>query len=306
MTWLDRRVDTSGRGDRASGPALAVAGDAQRRVRGGRPRLVVRRVRRGRPAVPPRRSRRCTCSASAGIAVTMPHKERCRGQRSTRSTSPPRICARSTRSCLREDGSTFGASTDGQRFRQLAGRRRRRRSPTAGSWCSAPGSGAVDRRGAGRAGAADIAIVNRTQANAAEAAAALADVARVGTARRPRRRRRAGQHAPRSAWEPMSSRSIRACSVRTSQWPTSCTTRWRRRCWPQRRSLRARRRRRARHARPPSGAAAGLWTGETPDPAVLRVGRRVANSPALTPFPPTGGHRPSPVTSLRASFPDRR
>ena len=117
--------------------------------------------------------------AIGGLAVTMPHKEQ-----AAESVDEVDLAAERLRSVntvvLREDGSTFGASTDGQGFVN---------SLTAAGVTVADrrvvllGAGGAARsivEALGRAGAADIAIVNRTRTSA-EAASALADAARVGT-----------------------------------------------------------------------------------------------------------------------------
>jgi shikimate dehydrogenase len=113
-----------------------------------------------------------------GLAVTMPHKEQ-----AAACVDEVDVAARQLRSVntvvLRDDGSTFGASTDGHGFVNsltasdvtVTGRR-----------VVVLGAGGAARsivEALGRAGAADIAIVNRTRSSA-DAATALASVARVG------------------------------------------------------------------------------------------------------------------------------
>ena len=114
-----------------------------------------------------------------GFAVTMPHKEH-----AAAAVDEIDDAARALRSVntvvLRGDGSTFGTSTDGRGFVD---------------WVTACGCDPAGRRvvllGAGgaarsivdalgRAGAADIAILNRTESSAV-AAAELASVARIGS-----------------------------------------------------------------------------------------------------------------------------
>lgn len=114
----------------------------------------------------------------AGYAVTMPHKVAAAAAVDAIDDVARALDSVNTIS-LRDDGSTVGASTDGQGFV---------------AWVDASGFDVCDARvvvlGAGAAarsivdalgrhGAADIAIVNRT-ATAAERAAELAAVARVG------------------------------------------------------------------------------------------------------------------------------
>lgn len=114
-----------------------------------------------------------------GFAVTMPHKEQ-----AAAAVDEVDAAARALRSVntvvLRDDGSTFGASTDGAGFVD---------SLTAGGFdvrgarIVVLGAGGAARSivdALGRSGAADIAVVNRTQ-RSAEAAAALSPVARVGS-----------------------------------------------------------------------------------------------------------------------------
>lgn len=114
-----------------------------------------------------------------GYAVTMPHKAD--AARAVDQVDTAATALRSVNTVvLREDGSTFGASTDGQGFVDslhaaevdLAGRR-----------VVVLGAGGAARsivEALGRCGTADIAIVNRTASNAASAAL-LAPMARVGT-----------------------------------------------------------------------------------------------------------------------------
>ena len=111
----------------------------------------------------------------------MPHKAGSACERSTRSTLRPRALSSVNTVVLRDDGSTFGASTDGAGFvdwLQASGVDGR---GTAGRRCSAPERAArsiVD--ALGRAGAADIAIVNRNAESAERAARGWRATARVG------------------------------------------------------------------------------------------------------------------------------
>ena len=114
-----------------------------------------------------------------GFAVTMPHKFD-----AAQAVDEVDVAARALRSVntvvLREDGSTLGASTDGQGFVEsviAAG------VTLLGARVVVLGAGGAARSivdSLGRAGVDDIAVLNRTAANAA-AAAELASVARVGT-----------------------------------------------------------------------------------------------------------------------------
>jgi shikimate dehydrogenase len=114
-----------------------------------------------------------------GFAVTMPHKEQ-----AAASVDEIDAAARALRSVntvvLRDDGTTFGASTDGAGFVDsivATG------FDVRGARIVVLGAGGAARAivdALGRSGAADIAVVNRTAA-AAEIAAALSPVARVGT-----------------------------------------------------------------------------------------------------------------------------
>ncbi len=113
-----------------------------------------------------------------GYAVTMPHKAEAAA--GVDDVDPATRALRSVNTIvLRDDGSTFGASTDGAGlvdWLEASG------VPVAGARVVVLGAGAAARSivdALGRAGASDLAIVNRTTA-AAELAADLADVARVG------------------------------------------------------------------------------------------------------------------------------
>lgn len=114
-----------------------------------------------------------------GFAVTMPHKEQMAAV--VDEVDPAAAALRSVNTVvLRDDGTTFGASTDGAGFVDSlldAGfDPRRRRVVVLGAGGAA--RSIVD--ALGRAGAGDIAIVNRTRERA-EDAASLAVAARVGT-----------------------------------------------------------------------------------------------------------------------------
>jgi shikimate dehydrogenase len=114
-----------------------------------------------------------------GYAVTMPHKVA--AARSVDEVDPAAAALDSVNTVvLRSDGSTFGASTDGAGFVAWveASAVRVRGEPIVVVGAGAAARSIVD--ALARAGAADIAIVNRTH-SAAEQAAALAPVARVAT-----------------------------------------------------------------------------------------------------------------------------
>lgn len=113
-----------------------------------------------------------------GFAVTMPHKVA--AARAVDEVDPAAAALDSVNTVvLRDDGSTFGASTDGAGFVdwvEASG------IEVGGESIVVLGAGAAARSivdALARSGAADIAIVNRT-ATAAERAAELAAVARVG------------------------------------------------------------------------------------------------------------------------------
>lgn len=113
-----------------------------------------------------------------GYAVTMPHKEVVAGV--VDEVEPAAAALRSVNTvALRDDGSTFGASTDGAGFvdslLEVGFDPRDRRVVVLGAGGAA--RSIID--ALGRRGAADIAIVNRTLARA-ELAAGLASAARVG------------------------------------------------------------------------------------------------------------------------------
>ncbi len=113
-----------------------------------------------------------------GFAVTMPHKEQAAG--AVDDVDPAARALRSVNTVvLRDDGTTFGASTDGRGFVDsvvAAGH------DVVGMRVVVLGAGGAARAivdALGRAGADDISIVNRTTATATEAAR-LSDVAHVG------------------------------------------------------------------------------------------------------------------------------
>jgi shikimate dehydrogenase len=115
-----------------------------------------------------------------GLAVTTPHKEDV-----IAALDEVDDAARHLRSVntvvLRPDGTTFGASTDGD---GLVASVLASGHAVAGVRAAVVGAGAAARaivEALGRAGAAEIAVVNRTTARA-EQAAALSTVARVGSA----------------------------------------------------------------------------------------------------------------------------
>lgn len=113
-----------------------------------------------------------------GFAVTMPHKEQAAA--SVDEVDPVASALRSVNTVvLRDDGTTFGASTDGRGFVDsvLASG-----VDVLGMRVVVLGAGGAARSivdALGRAGADDISVVNRTQATAVEAAR-LAQVAHVG------------------------------------------------------------------------------------------------------------------------------
>jgi shikimate dehydrogenase len=113
-----------------------------------------------------------------GIAVTMPHKEE--AAEAVDEVDPAARALRSVNTVVvRDDGTTFGASTDGHGFVDSVAACGH---DVSGSRVVVLGAGGAARSivdALGRAGAADISIVNRTAATAAEAAG-LADVAHVG------------------------------------------------------------------------------------------------------------------------------
>jgi shikimate dehydrogenase len=115
-----------------------------------------------------------------GLAVTMPHKSGV--AIAVDELDPAAAALRSVNTVvLRPDGSTLGASTDGAGFVDAlaaAG------YAVAGRRIVVLGAGAAARSivdALGRAGAADVAVVNRT-ASTAEECAALASIGRVGAA----------------------------------------------------------------------------------------------------------------------------
>lgn len=114
-----------------------------------------------------------------GFAVTMPHKADVAA-----AVDEVDVAAAALRSVntvvLRDDGTTFGASTDGQGFVDSL---RQARVDLDGRRVVVLGAGGAARSivdALGRAGVADIAVVNRTEANAL-AVSELARTARLGS-----------------------------------------------------------------------------------------------------------------------------
>jgi shikimate dehydrogenase len=114
-----------------------------------------------------------------GFAVTTPHKADVAA--AVDEVDAAAAALRSVNTVvLRDDGSTFGASTDGEGFVDSL---RAAACEVVGTRVVVLGAGGAARSivdALGRAGAADVAVVNRSTANA-EAAAALAPQARVGS-----------------------------------------------------------------------------------------------------------------------------
>jgi shikimate dehydrogenase len=115
----------------------------------------------------------------AGFAVTMPHKTDVAAAVDVVDAAAAALGSVNT-VVLRHDGSTFGASTDGPGFVDSV---RAERVELTGRRVVVLGAGGAARsivEALGRAGVADIAVVNRTAAKAV-AAAELAPMARVGS-----------------------------------------------------------------------------------------------------------------------------
>ena len=113
-----------------------------------------------------------------GYAVTMPHKADVAAAVDEVDAAAGALQSVNT-VVLREDGSTFGASTDGQGFVESL---RAAGVEPGGRRIVVLGAGGAARSivdALGRSGVSDIAVVNRTEANAV-AVAELAPVARVG------------------------------------------------------------------------------------------------------------------------------
>ncbi len=114
-----------------------------------------------------------------GFAVTMPHKEQMASV--VDEVDPTAAALNSVNTVvLRDDGTTFGASTDGSGFVDSLAESG---FDVGGRRVVVLGAGGAARSivdALGRAGAADIAVVNRTRERA-DAAASLAAAARVGT-----------------------------------------------------------------------------------------------------------------------------
>lgn len=115
----------------------------------------------------------------AGLAVTMPHKADVAAAVDVVDAAAAALGSVNT-VVLRDDGSTFGASTDGAGFVDFV---RAERVQLAGRRVVVLGAGGAARsivEALGRAGVVDIAVVNRTTAKAV-AAAELAPMARAGS-----------------------------------------------------------------------------------------------------------------------------
>jgi shikimate dehydrogenase len=114
-----------------------------------------------------------------GFAVTMPHKAAVAAAVDEVDAAAAALQSVNT-VVLRDDGSTFGASTDGQGFVDSL---RDEGVDLAGRRVVVLGAGGATRSivdALGRSGVGDIAVVNRTEANAT-AAIELAAMARVGS-----------------------------------------------------------------------------------------------------------------------------
>ena len=115
----------------------------------------------------------------AGLAVTTPHKADVAA--AVDQVDAPATALRSVNTVvLRDDGSTFGASTDGDGFVDSLRAAGFGPEGTRVVVLGAGGAGRAIVDALGRAGASDIAIVNRDSERAVEAAG-LAPAARVGT-----------------------------------------------------------------------------------------------------------------------------
>ncbi|HVE94715.1 MAG TPA: shikimate dehydrogenase [Acidimicrobiales bacterium] len=116
-----------------------------------------------------------------GLSVTMPHKEAAAGAVDRLSPAARELGAVNT--VVREGSELVGHNTDGDGF--LDALRADEGFDAAGKRCAVLGAGGAARavvRALSLAGAADIAIVNRTEANAARAAALGGSRARVAGA----------------------------------------------------------------------------------------------------------------------------
>lgn len=114
-----------------------------------------------------------------GYAVTMPHKADVAA--AVDAVDAAAAALRSVNTVvLRDDGTTFGASTDGEGFVDWVGESGFELSEARVVVLGAGAAGRSIVDALGRAGVVDVAIVNRST-DAAEAAAALTDVARVGS-----------------------------------------------------------------------------------------------------------------------------
>ena len=145
------------------GRALAVAGAAQRGVR-GRPGSTGRTSRSTSRPVRPRAALEAMRTLGiGGLSVTMPHKEDVAA--AVDELAPAAAALRSVNTVARGDGRAARRPQHRRRrLRRLArggGRRRRRRSRSPSSAPAAAARSVVD--ALGRAGAADIAVVNRTR-----------------------------------------------------------------------------------------------------------------------------------------------
>ena len=115
----------------------------------------------------------------AGLAVTMPHKADAAAAVDAVDTAAAALRSVNT-VVLREDGSTYGASTDGQGFVDSV---RAEGVELAGRRVVVLGAGGAARAivdALGRSGVAEIAVVNRTPSKADDVAG-LAPMARVGS-----------------------------------------------------------------------------------------------------------------------------
>ena len=267
----DHRRDARRRGDRLAGAALAVAGDAQRRVRRRRARLGVRRVRGGAGRRRARRSTAMRALGIGGLSVTMPHKERRRrGRRRARPGGRGAAVGQHRRAARRR-----AARRPQHRRRRL---RRRRCAADGvdvdGARVAVLGAGGAARSvvdALGRAGAADDRRRQPHGRARPPSAAALAPAAR-------------GRHRSATSPAPTSSSTPRRSGMGTDELPfdpallhparsspTSSTTRCDTALLRAAASAGCAHRRRARDARPPGRAPAAAVARPLPDVAVMRA-----------------------------------
>ena len=172
-----RCADHRGRGHRLPRPPLTLAPAPQRRVRSAGSQLGLGGFP-GRARQVPAALNGMRALGVAGLSVTMPHKAEVAALMDSCSEVATQLQA--VNCVLNQGGTLHGANTDGDGF--LASLRRAAGFEAVGKRCLVIGAGGAARavtHALGRAGAADVAVVNRTPNRAGPVAALAGPVGRA-------------------------------------------------------------------------------------------------------------------------------